>query len=270
VILQAGQINTGACDDFATLVPLAKRSGAWVHVDGAFGLWARASPRMGQQTAGVELADGWATDGHKWLQTPYDSGYAIVRDEVAHCRAMTIVASYLPPASQGERDPSHYVPELSRRARGFATWAMLKHLGRDGVIALVDQACSAATLIAERLVRDQGIAVLNEVALNQVIFRFGASTEKPVADALTQQTIRALQEEGALFTGGAIWRGDQFTTRHVKEGRAAPVAKSAARATQIQFYPHHAILTFTRTSIFYITLAPSRIELSGRPRFGGT
>ncbi|MGO4565431.1 aspartate aminotransferase family protein [Rhizobium sp. 2YAF20] len=236
VILQAGQINTGACDDFATLVPLAKRSGAWVHVDGAFGLWAQASPRMGRQTAGVELADSWATDGHKWLQTPYDSGYAIVRDEVAHRRAMTIVASYLPPVSQGERDPSHYVPELSRRARGFATWAMLKHLGQDGVIALVDQACSAATLIAERLVREPGIAVLNEVALNQVIIRFGAGTEKSVADALTQQTIRALQEEGALFAGGAIWRGDQIMRLSVSNFQTDPGQAERAALAIIETY----------------------------------
>ncbi|PZM12048.1 pyridoxal phosphate-dependent decarboxylase family protein [Rhizobium tubonense] len=209
-ILQAGQINTGACDNFAALVPLAKSHGAWVHVDGAFGLWAQVSPRTGRLTAGIELADSWATDGHKWLQTPYDSGYAIVRDEVAHRRAMTIAASYLPFASEGERDPSHYVPELSRRARGFPTWAMLKYLGWEGVTALVEQDCAAAALIAERLSAEPGIVVLNDVVLNQVIIRFGAGLAKEQADAVTQQTIRALQEDGTIFAGGAIWRGDQI------------------------------------------------------------
>lgn len=132
-ILQAGQINTGGFDDFMSLIPALREKGAWVHIDGAFGLWAQASEKFSHLSRGVESADSWATDGHKWLQTPYDCGYAIVRDELAHRRAMTIAASYLPLASEGERDPSHYVPELSRRARGFATWAMLKHLGRDGI-----------------------------------------------------------------------------------------------------------------------------------------
>ncbi len=120
-ILQAGQINTGAFDDFAAIIPLLKAKGAWVHVDGAFGLWAQASVKTSHLSRGIEAADSWATDGHKWLQTPYDCGYAIVRNELAHRRAMTIAASYLPLAGEGERDPSHYVPELSRRARGFAT-----------------------------------------------------------------------------------------------------------------------------------------------------
>jgi len=116
-ILQAGQINTGAFDAFADLIPLAQHKEAWVHVDGAFGLWARASPPSRRLCPGVELADSWAADGHKWLQPPYDSGYAIVKDEMAHRRAMTIAASYLPIAQEGDRDPSQYVPELSRLGR---------------------------------------------------------------------------------------------------------------------------------------------------------
>jgi glutamate/tyrosine decarboxylase-like PLP-dependent enzyme len=230
-ILQAGQINTGACDDFAALIPLAKRRGAWVHVDGAFGLWAQASPNTRHLTAAVELADSWATDGHKWLQTPYDCGYAIVRDEVAHRRAMTIAASYLPLASEGERDPSHYVPELSRRARGFATWAMLKHMGREGVTALVDQACAAALLIAERLSAEPGIAILNDVVLNQVMIRFGDGLGKQQADVSTQQTIRALQEDGTIFAGGATWRGDQIMRLSVSNFQTdLDQAESAAQA----------------------------------------
>ena len=206
-VLQAGQINTGAFDPFADLIPLAKQKNAWVHVDGAFGLWAKASPSSRHLCAGLELADSWATDGHKWLQTPYDSGYAIVKDELAHRRAMTIAASYLPITTEGERDPSHYVPELSRRARGFATWAMLKHLGRRGIAELIDGCCFAARLIAERLSREAGIEVLNDVILNQVVCRFGAELSSGEADDLTRRTIHRLQREGTIFVTGAKWRG---------------------------------------------------------------
>lgn len=209
VVLQAGQINTGGCDDFARLIPLAKSRDAWVHVDGAFGLWAQASPLTRHLTADVNRADSWATDGHKWLQTPYDCGYAIVRDEVAHRRAMTIAASYLPLASEGERDPSHYVPELSRRARGFATWAMIKHLGRAGIRDLVENACAAASSLAEALSAEPGIAVLNHVVLNQVIVRFGDDLPPEAGDQLTLRTIQALQRDGVLFAGGATWRDRQ-------------------------------------------------------------
>ncbi|MBW9115153.1 aspartate aminotransferase family protein [Rhizobium cauense] len=208
-ILQAGQINTGACDDFRTLIPLAKSKGAWVHVDGAFGLWAQASAQRRHLTSGVEQADSWATDGHKWLQTPYDCGYAIVRDELAHRRAMTISASYLPLAGEGERDPSHYVPELSRRARGFATWAMIRHLGRSGIEVMIDRACGVAEGMARALAREPGIAIGNDVVLNQVIVRFGADLAQEAADNLTRRTIGAIQREGALFAGGAAWRGRQ-------------------------------------------------------------
>ena len=141
VIAQAGQINTGACDSFDAIVPIAKAAGAWLHVDGAFGLWAQACPERAALTAGIEQADSWATDGHKWLQTPYDCGYAILRDVEAHRRAMAISASYLPPAEGAERDPSAFVPELSRRARGFATWAMIRQLGRSGIAEMIGRHC---------------------------------------------------------------------------------------------------------------------------------
>lgn len=208
-ILQAGQINTGAFDAFAALIPEAKAKGAWVHVDGAFGLWARACPGKHPLAAGIDLADSWATDGHKWLQTPYDCGYAIVRDELAHRRAMTIAASYLPLARAGERDPSHYVPELSRRARGFATWAMIKHLGRSGIAEMVEQNCHAATEIARMLAARNGIRVLNTVQLNQVIVQFGDDLAPEAADRMTQDVIALLQKEGQIFAGGAEWRGRQ-------------------------------------------------------------
>lgn len=132
VVAQAGQINTGAYDRFADIIPIAHAAGAWVHVDGAFGLWARATPSLKHLTDGIEAADSWVTDGHKWLQVPYDSGFAIVRDREAHQRAMTQWASYLPSISPTDRVPSAFVPELSRRARGTPVWAMLKTLGRQG------------------------------------------------------------------------------------------------------------------------------------------
>ncbi|MCA0434052.1 MAG: aspartate aminotransferase family protein [Proteobacteria bacterium] len=209
VILQAGQINTGACDAFATLIPLAHGKGAWVHVDGAFGLWARANPGTFALTEGMEQADSWATDGHKWLQTPYDSGFAIVKDEVAHRRAMTIAASYLPMTAEGERDPTHYVPELSRRARGFPAWAMIKALGRSGIAEMVNRHCTVARSMAQALAREPGVAVLNDVVMNQAIIRFGADKDVAEGDAITQKTIARIQQDGECFAGGARWRGQQ-------------------------------------------------------------
>lgn len=201
VMLQAGQINTGAFDPFAELVPIARAHGAWVHVDGAFGLWAKVSPDHAALAAGVEEADSWATDGHKWLQTPYDCGFAIVRDAEAHRRAMAFGASYLPAVAAGERDPTHYVPELSRRARGFSTWAMLRHFGREGLAELVARNCRQARLIADAVAAEAGIAVLNAVVLNQVILRFGGD------DAMTLATVARLQQDGVAFAGASQWRG---------------------------------------------------------------
>jgi glutamate/tyrosine decarboxylase-like PLP-dependent enzyme len=207
IIAQAGQINTGAFDPFAELVAIARGSGAWLHVDGAFGLWARASPGLKALTDGVEGADSWATDGHKWLQTPFDTGYAIVRDREAHERAMTTWASYLPARNEGERIPSSLVPELSRRARGLATWAMLKTLGREGVAEMVARHSAVARHMAGRLGAEDGVRVVNEVAINQVIVEFGAESESASARrALTQEVIDRVVETGICFVGGAAWR----------------------------------------------------------------
>jgi len=164
VIIQAGQLNTGAFDQIEAIMPDVRARNAWVHVDGAFGLWARACAATAHLASGYDLANSWAVDGHKWLQTPYDCGYAIVRDAEAHRRAMTIAASYLPPVAEGDRDPTHFVPELSRRARGFATWAMIRHLGRAGISVLVQGHCRLAVRFAERLVREPGVYVLNDGA----------------------------------------------------------------------------------------------------------
>ena len=207
VISQAGQINTGGFDVHEVIVPMAHARGAWVHVDGAFGLWARACPGRAHLGTGIEGADSWATDGHKWLQTPYDCGYAIVRDAEAHRRAMTIAASYLPPVHEGERDPTHFVPELSRRARGFATWAMIRHLGRQGIADMVEGHCRLARRMAEELAADPRIQVLNDIVLNQVIVRFTAEQPPGSDEELTQRVIRRLQQEGTCFAGGANWRG---------------------------------------------------------------
>ncbi len=200
-VLQAGQINTGGCDPFADIVPMARTKGIWTHVDGAFGLWAQAAPARRHLTAGVELADSWATDGDKWLQTPYDCGFAIVRDAEAHRRAMAISASYLPPAEGSDRDPSAYVPELSRRARGFATWAMIKALGRDGIAEMVERNCAVAAHMAARLAEVPGIASVVPVTLNQFMVRFGDD------DALTLATVDQIQRDAVAFFGAAQWRG---------------------------------------------------------------
>jgi len=208
VITQAGQLNTGAFDPQDAIIDAARRhKNVWVHVDGAFGLWARACPTRAALAAGVDRADSWATDGHKWLQTPYDCGFAIVRDAEAHRRAMTIAASYLPPVAAGERDPSHFVPELSRRARGFATWSMLRHLGRDGIAAMVERHCRYAAMLASLLSDEKGVAILNDVVLNQVIVRFGADMTPEAGDAATAQTVTAIQRDGTCFAGTAQWQG---------------------------------------------------------------
>ena len=207
VVLQAGHVNTGGFDDFAALVPAASAAGAWVHVDGAFGLWARACPEKASLTTGVDGADSWAVDGHKWLQTPYDSGFVVVRDEAAHRRAMTIAASYLPTSGEGDRDPSHYVPELSRRARGFATWTMIRTLGRDGIADMIGRHCAQARAIAAVLRDEPGIAVLCDVDLNQVLVRFGDGLPDAEGDLVTRATVQQIRSDGVCFTGGAQWLG---------------------------------------------------------------
>ncbi|WP_454714209.1 pyridoxal phosphate-dependent decarboxylase family protein [Caulobacter segnis] len=200
-IAQAGQINTGASDPFDQIAPMAKAAGAWLHVDGAFGLWARAAPTRADQLTGVDQADSWATDGHKWLQTPYDCGFAIVRDAEAHRRAMAISASYLPPAQGADREPSAYVPELSRRARGLGTWAMLRQYGRSGIAELVERGCRIARDMATALSHEPGIELVAEVVLNQFMVRFGDD------DAATLATVERIQAGGVAFIGAATWRG---------------------------------------------------------------
>lgn len=200
VIAQAGQINTGAFDPFTEIARAAKANNGWLHVDGAFGLWARATKTHRHLGEGLELADSCAVDGHKWLQTPYDCGYAIVRHREAHMRAMQIAASYLPGAGDGARNPSDYVPELSRRARGFATWALIRHYGRNQIAEMIARHCACARRFAQKLAAEPGVEILNDVVLNQVAVRFGD-------DEQTKAVIARIQAGGVTFVGGAQWRG---------------------------------------------------------------
>jgi glutamate/tyrosine decarboxylase-like PLP-dependent enzyme len=208
VIAQAGQINTGAFDPFDEIVTIAHAHDAWVHVDAAFGLWARASARHRHLTVGLERADSWATDGHKWLQVPFDCGYVFVRDREAHRKAMVTGASYLPSAADDDRVPSDFVPELSRRARAVPTWAMIKTLGRRGIEQLVDRHCRIAGEIARTLAAEPGVEILNDVVLNQVIVAFGGGQDTgDRADKMTADVIAAVQAGGECFVAGAQWHG---------------------------------------------------------------
>jgi glutamate/tyrosine decarboxylase-like PLP-dependent enzyme len=197
VCLQAGNVNTGAFDPAPAIVTWARAAGAWVHVDGAFGLWAAAAPGRAHLMEGFGLADSWATDAHKYLNTPYDSGLAFVR-EPEHLRAaMSVTAAYLP--SEAAREPGHYTPESSRRARGVEVWAALRSLGRAGVADLVERTCHHAARFAAGL-RAAGIEVLNDVVLNQVLVAFGDAET-------TNRAIAALQAEGTCWCGGTVWQG---------------------------------------------------------------
>lgn len=207
-IAQAGHINSGAFDPITEIAEACRAKGAWLHIDGAIGLWACAVPEFAHLTRGLSLADSWGADGHKWLQTPHDCGYAIVKDAAAHRRAMLIAASYLP---EGEaRHPADYAPELSRRARGFSTWAMLRNLGREGLADLVSRNCAQARRMAARLSAAPDVEILNDVVLNQVAVRLGTDKEGAASDALTERTIQRIQREGECFVGGAHWRGRQI------------------------------------------------------------
>ncbi len=197
VCIQAGNVNTGAFDPAAEVCARAREAGAWVHVDGAFGLWAAAAPDRAHLAAGFELADSWAVDAHKWLNVPYDSGLAIVRDGAALRVAMGASAAYL--AATAGREPDQHTPEMSRRARGVEVWAALRSLGRDGVADLVERCCRHAARFAEGLA-DAGFEVLNEVELNQVLVSFGDPER-------TSRVIAALQADGTCWCGGTTWQG---------------------------------------------------------------
>jgi glutamate/tyrosine decarboxylase-like PLP-dependent enzyme len=198
VCVQAGNVNTGAFDPIAEVIGRAHAAGAWVHVDGAFGLWARSAPERAHLAAGAEHADSWATDAHKWLNVPYDSGVAFVRDAEALRAAMAITAEYLP-TEGAVRNPCDYTPELSRRARGVDIWAAVASLGRVGVAGMIERCCRHAGRFAAGL-RQAGFEILHDVVLNQVLVSFG-SPER------THAVVAALQREGTCWCGTTQWQG---------------------------------------------------------------
>jgi glutamate/tyrosine decarboxylase-like PLP-dependent enzyme len=201
VITQAGNVNTGGFDPVGEIADaMATRDNAWLHVDGAFGLWANASPTLRHLVHGVERADSWSTDAHKWLNVGYDCGFVAVRDEEAHRIAMAGSAAYLM-RNDAEREPWEYVLDSSRRARGFTVYAAIRSLGRSGVQALVERCCALARRMAEQLAAAPGVAILNDVVLNQVLVRFGDDDER------TRAVITAVQEDGTAWMGGTTWQG---------------------------------------------------------------
>lgn len=213
VILQAGNVNTGHSDPFDVIIPKLDRTRTWVHIDGAFGLWAQVAPRRRHTVAGVDLADSWATDGHKWLNAPYDCGVVICRDGDALSRSMTMSAAYV--ASTAERIPMNLGIQMSQAARGIPVWAILATLGRRGLADLVERTCVLAERMATRL-ENGGAEVLAPVALNQVLVSFGD-------DVTTDGVIDAVQREGTCWMGGTVWQGrhamrisvsDSATTEH--------------------------------------------------------
>jgi glutamate/tyrosine decarboxylase-like PLP-dependent enzyme len=205
VCVQVGNVNTGAADPVDEIVDAAHAAGAWVHVDGAFGLWAAAAESHRHLVDGVDRADSWATDGHKWLNVPYDCGYAFCAHPDAHRAAMTLssAAAYLIHSTEADapREPIDWNPEFSRRARGFPTYAALKALGRNGVSDLVERCCSHAQLFAELLSAVEGVEILNDVVLNQVLVRFADD------DEATRETVRRVQEDGTCWLSGTTWQG---------------------------------------------------------------
>jgi glutamate/tyrosine decarboxylase-like PLP-dependent enzyme len=197
VCVQSGNVNSGAFDPVAAVSAVVRPQGAWVHVDGAFGLWAQAHPDLAALTQGVEDADSWATDCHKWLNVPYDCGAALVRDNATLAAAMSISGAYIPPSDK--RDAFHYTPDSSRRARAVEVWAALMGLGKIGLADLIARNCRQARQMAV-LLRDAGIEIMNEVELNQIVVSFGS-------DARTQEVIVAVQNDGTCWCGGTNWRG---------------------------------------------------------------
>lgn len=198
---QSGNVNTGSTDPLSRIIPIARRKGAWIHVDAAFGLWAACSESLRSSVAGIADADSWATDAHKWLNVPYDCGVAFVRDRVAHQSAFSVNASYLEKTEGQERDQIDWIPEFSRRGRSIPVYAALRNMGRSGVADLIERCCAFARQFASILQEVDGIEIINEVVLNQVLVRFGDSDED------TWKVIRRVQSDGILWLGGTTWQG---------------------------------------------------------------
>lgn len=253
VCAQAGNVNTGSFDPLPEIADAVAAAGAWLHVDGAFGLWAAASPRYRHLVAGIERADSWATDAHKWLNVPYDSGIAFCAHPESHRSAMAVQASYLQQADPAAvREQLDWNPEFSRRARGFPIYAALRSLGRSGVAGLVERCCDHAARFAEVLGAAEGVEILNDVVLNQVLVRFGDD------DAVTQEVVRRVQEEGTAWLSGTVWQGraamrisvSNWQTSHedVDRSAAAILAAAAVAAQLIVPVPTRASTTIPRTT----------------------
>lgn len=241
VCAQAGNVNTGAFDPMPPIAAVVRAHGGWLHVDGAFGMWAAAAPSLRRHVDGLELADSWTTDAHKYLNVPYDSGLVFVRDTRAHRTAMTLGASYYVETGGGERDPYNWVPESSRRARGFAIYAVLRALGRDGVAELVERCTRLARRIAEILAAAPGACLLNEVVLNQVLVAFTPPAGVD-PDAHTRAVIARVQADGTCWVGGTTWQGraamrisvsNWSTTDADVESSAAAILRCAAAAATL-------------------------------------
>ena len=209
VCTQAGNVNTGASDPLHEIIPLARAHDAWVHVDGAFGLWAAAVPELAPQLEGLGEADSWATDAHKWLNVPYDSGLAIVAHPAPHRAALSLRASYLQRGDDEERMGMDWVPESSRRARGFALYTLIRTLGRDGLVDLFRRSCAHARDIAHQLSAVAGLSILNDVVLNQVLVRCSSPHPAVDDDEMTRRVTAWIQAEGTCWAGGAVWQGRQ-------------------------------------------------------------
>jgi glutamate/tyrosine decarboxylase-like PLP-dependent enzyme len=197
VCVQAGNVNTGAFDPTEEICARVRSKGAWVHVDGAFGMWAAAAPARAHLTRGIENADSWATDAHKWLNVPYDSGLVFTRDATALRASMSVDGAYL--AQEGDRIPYQYTPDFSRRARGVEIWAALRQLGRQGLADLIERTCRHAQRFAEGLMA-AGYRVLDDVVLNQVLVSFGSAER-------TREVVSRVQNEGTCWCGGTVWQG---------------------------------------------------------------
>ena len=233
VCVQAGNVNTGAFDAFPEIVAAAHARGAWVHVDGAFGLWAAAAPARRALLEGVANADSWAVDAHKWLNVPYDCGLAIVADRNQQRASMSSRAAYLVHGDGAERDPFEFVPEFSRRARGFTVYAAIRSLGRDGIAELVERDCAVASLIASEVAKVPGARVLNDVVLNQVLLRFEPRAgDARGADDFTAAVIRRVQEQGEIWLGGSRWK-DQQVMRVSVSGWSTSLADAERSAAAI-------------------------------------
>ena len=253
VSAQAGNVNTGGFDPLPEIAAAVHERGGWLHVDGAFGLWAAAAPALRHLVSGVELADSWTTDAHKWLNVPYDSGLVFARDVTAHHAAMSLGAAYYVETAGAERDPFNWVAESSRRARGFAILAAIRALGSTGIADLMERCCSLAGRMAERLSAAPGVQILNDVVLNQVLVRFtdpgGANTADPAAgDAFTRNVIARVQQDGTCWLGGTTWQGTVAmrisvsswqTTEADIDRSAEAILRCAAAAATTTAAAHH-------------------------------